>query len=243
MSNKKSKKNSKVLMARNTIIGFITTIAILVFGFGTYVSTSLSEQSIDDSADYREVDNPKLRRALDPIEVVEFFSYTCIHCKTFDPIIEEWAAEQGDGIAFSRLPAMWSPIQTMLGRTYLTLADQDALADNHGRIFRAIHDARRQFLTPEMMAEYVDGRGISAEDFLRTFNSPAMRRATSDVERDARRFQVSATPSMVVGGQYVVGMQGGQGHALRVVEHLIEKIKAADRGKETAAVAATADAR
>ncbi|MFT7651374.1 MAG: thiol:disulfide interchange protein DsbA [Limisphaerales bacterium] len=242
MSDKKSKKNSKVLMARNSIIGFITTIAILIFGFGSYVSLSLSEQDIDDSADYREVDSPKQRRASDPIEVVEFFSYTCIHCKTFDPIIEEWAAEQGDGVAFSRAPAMWSPIQTLLGRTYLTLADQDALANNHGRIFRAIHDGRRQFLTPEMMAEYVDGRGISAEDFLRTFNSPAMRRATSDVERDAIRFQVSGTPSMVVGGQYVVGMQGGQGHALRVVEHLIEKIRAADRG-ETPAEPETADAR
>ena len=47
---------------------------------------------------------------------------------------------------------------------------------------------------------------------------------------------------MVVGGQYVVGMQGGQGHALRVVEHLIEKIRAADRG-ETPAEPETADAR
>lgn len=222
----RKKKDTKVLVARNTAIGFITGIAILIFGFGTYVSTGLSEPEIGAEGDYREVEQPKPRRKGAPIEVVEFFSYTCIHCKNFDPLIEEWAAEQGDTVRFSRTPAMFSPIQTMLGRTYLTLLENDALEQNHMRIFRAIHDAGRQFLTPEMVADYVDGRGISKEDFLKAFNSPQMRRATADAERDVRNFRIAATPSLLVGGQYVVGMtSGGQQRALKVAEYLIDKIR------------------
>ena len=219
------KKDTKVLIARNSIIGFISLVVILILGFGTYVSTGLSQGEITTS-DYREVAQPKARRAGEPVEVVEFFSYTCIHCKNFDPEIEEWVAAQGDAVTFKRVPAFWSPIQTMLGRTYMTLEQEDALEDNHARIFRALHDAGRQFLTPDQMADYVADRGITREQFLKTYNSPRMRDAVSQAERDAQRFQIRATPSMVVGGRYVVDMNGGAGQALRVMKHLVEKIQA-----------------
>ena len=227
------RKDSKVVRARNTIIGFITLVVIMILGFGTYVTTPLSNQEVTADSDYREVDNPKSRRAGDPVEIVEFFSYRCIHCKNFDPLIEEWAAEQGDAITFKRSPVMYSPVDTMLGRTYLALEKEGALEDNHARIFRAIHDANRQFLTPEMMADYVDGRGVSREDFLRTFNSPSVRDAATRSERDVQRFIISATPMVLVGGRYVVSMQGGQGRAIEVVDHLVKKIQAEESGTPT----------
>ena len=87
------KKDTKVIMARNTIIGFITVVAIAILGFGTYVSTDLADGKIVANEDYRVLDNPRPRRAEDPIEVVEFFSYGCVHCKNFDPMVDEWAAE------------------------------------------------------------------------------------------------------------------------------------------------------
>lgn len=222
-----AKKKNKVIMVRNTIIGFVTLVAMLILGFGTYVSTGLSDpEEVTAGRDYAEVDLPKPRRSGDPIDVVEFFSYSCIHCKNFDPVIEDWAADQPDYVNFKRMPAMWSPIQTLLGQTYLTLAATDALENNHMRLFRAIHDSKRQFLTPEMVADYVDGRGVTREEFMTAFNSDEVRRALRAADRDQRSFKVSATPSIVVAGRYLVGMEGGQKRALEVVEHLIEKIRA-----------------
>ncbi|MEM7000384.1 MAG: thiol:disulfide interchange protein DsbA/DsbL [Pseudomonadota bacterium] len=229
------RKENKARMARNGIIAFITVIAILMLGFATYVTTPLSDQDIAEG-DYREVTSPKPRRKGSPVEVVEYFSYGCIHCKNFEPVIVSWAEDQGDAVAFSRVPAMFSPIQTMLGRTYLTLESEGALEQNHMRIFRAIHDAGRQFLTPDMIGDYIDGRGISKADFLRAYNAPGMRSATRAAEKEVRENQISATPSMLVGGRYVVGMQGGQSHALNVVEYLIEKIRAEESGSTSAAI-------
>ena len=223
------KKDNRVILVRNTIIGFITVVAILIFGFGTYVSTGLAEGEIT-AEDYREVDRPKPRRQGEPIEVVEFFAYTCVHCKNFDPIIEDWADDQPDDVKFSRQPAMWSPIQNLLGQTYLTLESLGALEDNHARIFRALHDAGRQFLTPEMMADYVDGRGVERDAFLREFNSPRIKQALRDANRENREFQISATPSIMVGGRYVVSMNGGGARALDVVEYLLEKIRTEEAG-------------
>lgn len=226
-----AKKNSRVIMARNTIIAFITVIAILIFGFGTYVGTPLSSPSeISERDDLREVEQPRTRRPGDPISVVEYFSYTCIHCKNFDPMIEEWADEQLDDVVFTRQPAMWSPIQIMLGQTYLTLVQEEALEDTHTRIFNAIHDRGKQFLTADMMGDYLDGHGLSKEQFLRAFNSPRVKAAVRQSETDMRDFQISATPSLVVAGRYVVGMNAGAGRALQVVDKLIDQIRAEDKG-------------
>lgn len=219
------RKQNRVIFLRNSIIAFVSAIVILIIGFGSYVSTGLSDEDITD-ASFREVDNPKPYRPGDPVEVVEFFSYSCIHCKNFDPVLEEWAADKGDTVNFKRTPAMWSPIQAVLGRSYLTLEQEDALKGNHDRIFRAIHESRRQFLTPEMMADYVDGRGITRDEFLRTYKSPAINSAAANAQRDQERFRITATPMLVVGGRYVVSMEGGQRNALRIVDHLVDKMRA-----------------
>jgi len=221
-----AKKHNKVNTVRNTVIGFFTLLALSLVGYGVYLGTGLSSPSeISDSDDVREIENPHPRRVRDPITVVEFFSYTCIHCKNFDPMLEEWAAEQPDDVTFRRQPAMWSPLQIILGRTYLTLAANNALEENHTRIFRAIHDRRRQFRTAEAIGDYVDGRGISKTDFMRTFNSPRIKTAARKAESDIREFDISATPSIVVADRYVVGMKGGMGRALQVVDKLIVEIR------------------
>ncbi len=221
-------------MARNTIIGFVTVVAITILGFGTYVSTGIGQGDIAEDKDYRVIDNPRPYLAGDPIEVIEFFSYACIHCKNFDPIIEEWAEEQGEGVTFKRLPATFSPIWALLSQTFLTFEAAGITEENHTRMFRAIHDNGRQFLTPEMVAEFVDGRGISKDEFLRVFNSPEVRRAMQNADRTQIAAQISATPQIVIAGRYVVGMDGGQRRALRVVDHLIEELRKGEGAEDGA---------
>ena len=77
-----------------------------------------------------------------------------------------------------------------------------------------------------------DGRGISRDAFLREFNSPGIRDAMRDADRDQRDFQITATPELVVAGRYVVGMDGGQGRALEIVDHLIAEVRGADGAAE-----------
>ena len=144
-------------------------------------------------------------------------------------MIEEWAADQSDDVVFTRQPAMWSPIQIMLGQTYLALAEKEVLETTHTRIFNAIHDRGKQFLTADMMGDYLDGNGLSKEEFLRAFNSPRVKAAVRQSETNMRDFQISATPSLVVAGRYVVGMNGGPGRALQVVDKLIVQIREADK--------------
>jgi thiol:disulfide interchange protein DsbA len=95
-------------------------------------------------------------------------------------------------------------------------------------MFRAIHDTGREFRDLQAVADYVDGRGISAEDFMREFNSPAVREAMRDADRAQRAYLISSTPQLVVAGKYVVGMEGGQRRALQVLDHLIAQERAGE---------------
>ncbi len=223
------KKDTKVLVARNTIIGFITLVAIGMIGFGTYVTTDFADKEVAENEDYIVLDNPRARRTGEPIEVVEFFSYACVHCKNFEPLLEDWLEDQEEDVVFRRQPTTFSPIYALLAQSYLTLEQSGALEDNHTRIFRALHDTGRQFLTKEMVADYVDGRGITREEFIEEFNSPDVRQAMRQADREQREFNIMSTPSLVVAGKYLVRMTvGGQRRALRVVDELVAQERAAD---------------
>ncbi len=45
----------------------------------------------------------------DAVEVVEVFSYACVHCYNFEPLLATWVAQQGSGVVFSRTPAIFNP--------------------------------------------------------------------------------------------------------------------------------------
>jgi len=219
----KKKTNRKVTLLRNSILGLIGLLALAALVYVTYISTGLDSGEIVAGEDYLVIENPRPRRAGDPIEVVEFFSYACIHCKNFEPLVEDWSADLPEDVVFDRQPTTFSPAFILLAQTYFTLRETGALEDNHNRIFRAIHDARRQFLSADAIAEYVDGRGVSKEEFLRVFSSPEVRDAMRSANRDQQQYLISATPSLVVAGKYLVGMQGGQRRALDVADFLIAK--------------------
>ena len=86
----KVKPDNKVTRARNTILTFVVLVAILIIGYGTLYSTGITEGEFVEGDHYQLVDNPTRRRPGEAIKVTEFFSYGCIHCRNFDPLLENW---------------------------------------------------------------------------------------------------------------------------------------------------------
>jgi thiol:disulfide interchange protein DsbA len=229
MSSRK-KSDKKVTRVRMLIVGFTILVGIVVLGYGTLYSTGLGEGEFLAGEHYRVIENPPKRRAGAPIVVREYFSYGCIHCRNFEPLLDEWRATQPEGTAFERSPVAFSPAWQLLARTYFTLKRLDVLEQNHMRLFRAIHDNGRQFATPESMADFVDGNGVTRAEFLRMFNSPEVRRDLREADAVQRNIVISSVPTLVVDDRYVVNMDLGRKRALDVVDYLI-----AQQLQETAA--------
>jgi thiol:disulfide interchange protein DsbA len=224
----RQKQEARIKMIRNAVIGGAVVLIALVAGYGLIYSTGPTQGEFVEGEHYQVLAQPlERRRPGAPLKVQEFFSYGCVHCRNFDPMIEEWVADAPDGVAFERVPVAFSPDWVLLARTYLALAELDILDQNHGRIFRRIHDNRIMFGSPEDVAEFVDGFGTTAAEFLTALNGPEVRRKLRDADATQRAAGISSVPTLVVDGRYVISMEVGRKAALEVVDYLIAKETAA----------------
>jgi thiol:disulfide interchange protein DsbA len=208
---------------RTAVAVLLGALVIALVLYGTVYTTGLTEGEFTEGEHYVLLKDPVRTDAGGTLEVIEFFSYGCVHCFNFDPQIEDWKADLPEGVRFRRQPVSFSPSWALLGQAYYALEDIGILDRNHTRIFRAIHEQGRQFLSVEELADFIDGRGASREEFTRAFNSSAVRRFAGQMERMQLRYEVQAVPTIVVAGKYVIKSDVPRKIALDVVDHLIEK--------------------
>lgn len=218
----KKRGTDKVETTRNAIFGVIIAIGVALVGLGIYLSSGLAQNATPtEDEDYALIENADRIRIGDPINVYEFFSYGCVHCRNFDPELEEWLVTTDEDVAFSRKPAAFSRTWTLLGQGYLALEQADALEGNHAKLFSAVHDFGKTFRSGQEIADYLDSETLPAAEFMRAFNSPKVRRKLSQAETDSRRYNVQSVPTMIVAGKYTVDMGNGMQRALEVVDYLI----------------------
>ena len=108
----------------NRIVTTGMPLALLILA-GICASTlnaAASEQS-DALADqylagqhYTVLETPVATASSAVVEVVEVFSYMCIHCYTFDPMLSKWQEEQDESVDFVRLPAVFNPAWQVLAQ-------------------------------------------------------------------------------------------------------------------------------
>jgi len=217
-----SRSEHQVRRVRNAIIGSVLILAAVVLGLGIWYTTGTASGTFAAGEHYQVIETAPARRPGDPITVHEFFSYGCVHCRNFDPMIETWKQDLGPDVQFERVPATFSPAWNVLAQTYYALEQLGARERNHDRLFRAIHDTGRQFLTIESVADFVDGYGTTREAFLEAAKGPSVADQLRQVERAQRTLMISGVPTLVVANRYLVGMGEGRQAALGIVDHLIE---------------------
>lgn len=223
---KRAGQARRLAAIRYGILGTAAVIIAILLVWGALYSLGAGDGGdIAEGDEYRIVESPPRRRPGQPIVVTEFFSYGCIHCRAFDPLIEDWRRDLPEDAVFERAPVAFSPDWAVLGQTYLALAETGALEANHGRIFRAIHDNGRTFLNADQMADFVDGNGVTKQAFLDAYNSPAVRRILARNEARQRQLGIATVPTLAVADAYVVNMDVGRRRSLEVASQLIDLVR------------------
>ena len=234
MAQKKSDK--RLITVRRAVIAFVGLIVLVVGGYGLFRSSA-----IDVSGEFVEGTQYKVIPGtavpdIGPIRVTEFFSYGCIHCRNFDPMVSDWLRNVPKDVLFERNPVVFSPQWELLAQTYFALQGLNALDENHERIFKAIHDNGRQFSTPDQMADFVNGHGVTREAFLAALDAPATARALTDASRRERSQHVNSVPYLTVGDHYAVNMDAvPRKRAFDFVDFLVAKIRAERAGQSAPA--------
>ncbi|MGK0335483.1 MAG: thiol:disulfide interchange protein DsbA [Candidatus Azotimanducaceae bacterium] len=195
----------------------------------SWLAASASVQAegftFEEGTHYVALQIPIKTRNPDKIEVAEYFSYGCPHCYDFEPLIGAWHAQLPEGVVFSRTPAVWNRDYQVYAQTYVTLEALGVLEKVHVPIFNAIHNERQRLNTPQLMAEFLVGYGVDAEDFAKTYNSFGTRAALQQADSKGRAYRSTGVPAIVVNGKYRIegSMSRTNANMLRIADFLIEK--------------------
>jgi len=220
-----AKKQQRALMIQKLAVGAAVVAIVGLLGFlYTLVLTEAPLGEFVEGEHYITIENPRRVRG-DKVEVMEFFSYGCVHCFDFDPKLNDWVADNRDRIEFVRTPAISSNFWRLLARTYYAMDELGVLEENHSRLFNDLHNARRDLDSLDKMAAWIDGHGTTAAAFKSMAASPAVEQRLELADRLARRLEVTSVPTIVVNGKYLVRITSevGPTRMLDVMEHLVDK--------------------
>jgi len=216
-------KKNKFLLQQKIAIGVIGFIAVaVVIYFSTMVVTDVPDGEFVEGRHYVVLDEPgKVRGRKD--EVIEFFSYGCVHCFNFDPEIERWVHENSDTVNFVRTPVLGSNAWRMYGQTYYTMQELGILEDNHVRFFTDIHTARRNLTTLDNVAAWFEGKGTTEAEFRKAYESENVKRRMAKADALTRAYKISSVPGVVVNAKYHISVntEVGTTRLLEVTEHLL----------------------
>jgi protein dithiol oxidoreductase (disulfide-forming) len=169
------------------------------------------------------------------VEVVEMFSYACVHCFNFDPMVESWKARQGDTVNFLRIPAVFSPDWELLAQAFYTAETLGVSEDVHMPMFEGIHvknqDLRR---VPLLVDLFEENAGVIETDFNTAYNSFSVRSRVQQAKAKGRAYRITGVPSMIVNGKYRIDgrMAGSNTKMLEVVDYLVKMEQAAKSAQE-----------
>jgi len=138
------------------------------------------------------------------VEVVEVFSYGCIHCAHFAPIAEKLRKELPAGVVFKLVPAPFSAEWLPFARAYYAAKQLGVVDRTHLQLFDEKFGQNYPINSMDELGDFYAREGVNREQFMRIATSDA---TTTQLKSDLALIQkwgVDCTPSIVVDGKYKV---------------------------------------
>lgn len=187
--------------------------------------SAVAMADIQPGRDYVELRAPQPSSApAGKVEVIEFFSYTCIHCYRLEPAVESWAAKLPAHVSFRREQIVWSKEMEPLARLFATQRQMGLLDKLHKPVFDAMMRDKQNLADEKLLTPFLKAQGVDANAFLQTSKSFGMASQVSRAAKMTRDYQIEGTPTFVVAGRYAT-MAAEPTRLLQVVDELIAKAK------------------
>lgn len=169
------------------------------------------------------------------VEVLEVFSYGCVHCAHLQPYMESWKKKMPKAAQLRHMPVAWNSAWELYARAFYTAEAMGINDRAHPKLFDAIWKEQRKFNTMDDFAAFYAQFGVTAADFLATSKSFAVDTKIRQSNQMLPRYGVQGTPTIIVAGKYRadVASAGGQEQLMQLIDHLVAKEAAAQTAAST----------
>ena len=210
------------------MLGLVTAAS----AFAAESTATVSPMKWQEGTNYFLVEPPQPTASGSKVEVLEVFSYACIHCAHFQPTADKIKKELPSYASFSYMPAIFTPQWEPFARAFYTAQSLGVLDKSHQALFDALHNEHKPLTDINALAGFYANYGTDPTKFIAASTSfeveSKMARSVSMVPK----YGIDGTPSIVINGKYRLsrGSAGGDDQVVELVKFLVEKAH-----KETAA--------
>ena len=164
----------------------------------------------------------------DKVEVLEVFSYACIHCAHFQPYADEIKSKLPDYAEYSYMPAIFNEQWEAFARAFYTADSLGLLAKTHQALFDAVHRDHRTFRSFDDIAAFYGEHGADVEKFKQVATSFEIESKLARARTMVPKYGVDGTPSIVIDGKFRItaGSAGGNPQMVLLVDTLVKKAQA-----------------
>lgn len=161
------------------------------------------------------------------IDVIEFFSFGCPHCYTFEPMLEAWLKRLPPHVAFRRVPVSFNAPFEGYAKVYYALEAMGLLEQMHKRVFAAIHVQRQRLDKDAELAAFVSSAGGDGAKFVETYKSFGVATKVRQGKQLFDAFKIDGVPTLGIHGRWFTSgsLAGGHEKALAVADQLIERAR------------------
>lgn len=203
-------------LTRRTFL--VLSLAGLAAGLGSF-----AEAAPIAGKDYQILKQAQPTNSADKVEVLEFFSYGCPHCKDLEPLLEGWMKKAPKDVVVRRVPVFSEPLQRM----YLSLEALGETDRLNNQIFSAIHDQNVRMQDEKVQMNWVAAHGVDLKKYQAMYNSFSINSGVKRNQQLAQDYHIEGIPSLAVAGRYVTSaaMTGNHAASLLVLDDLIAKAR------------------
>ena len=180
-----------------------------------------------EGRDYVRLNTPVAVLAGGKIDVIEFFSYGCPHCYSFEPMLEQWVKRLPADVAFRRVPATFNPTFEGYAKLFYALEAIGQVEALHKRVFAAIHVQRQRLDKEADIAAFVSangGDGAKAVDAMKSFGVATKLRLAKQAFEG---YKIDGVPTLGIHGRWFTSgsLTGSNDKALAVADQLIQRAR------------------
>jgi len=158
------------------------------------------------------------------VEVVEVFSYGCVHCAHYEEYAEKLQKELPKGVVFRAVPAAFNDAWKPYAQAYYAAKALKVDPASHAALFKAIHTDHYPLRTIEELADwYKANYAVDPAKFIATATGKVV---TDQIEKDTKVIQewgIDGTPTIVVDGKYRSGQIKNFDELNGVAKYLVDK--------------------
>lgn len=193
----------------------------------TLAFTSGVAQAALVNVDYVVLDKPIPQLHKNKVEVLEFFSYSCIHCSHLEPYILKEMKSFAPDTYLRSVHVVWDD------NVYYNLARVAAAVNSTGMklkadpvIFDAIFTKHIELWQPDVFNKWaVQQTAFDGQKLVKAYNSLENSATATDMRKLSEKYNIQSTPIVIVGGKYELKFPRGFAAGMATLNELIEKVR------------------